>query len=125
MKLEFVLEEKDDSILVKMIGSLGIYEAKELNKILTEVSSLENNIIIDLKDIIEFHSSAIQILFALKKFLKSKNKSLKLINHSYQVLQVFNLFGLVSIFEDKVHVSKEIKEKLKFSYGTKKSYELV
>ncbi len=125
MKLEYIIERKEQSILMKLIGRLGIYEVKEFKKILSELITSKNNIVIDLKDVSEFHPATVQVLYSLKKYLKLYNLNLKLINHSSQVLQVFNLFGLISIFGDKVHISKNLKDKLKFSYGTKKNYELI
>lgn len=123
MSLEFTVQENANQLTLYLNGKCDIYNAKSLHEILSENESKTNHLIINLKSVEEIHTSAIQILIALKKQMKANNKKLTLVEHSKPVLELFDLFGLVSKFADKIHLSKELKTNLKFQYGIKKSYE--
>ena len=123
MSLEFTVEENKDQLILYLSGKCNIYNAGILKNILSECESKTNFLIINLKSVHEMHTSAIQCLLALKIKFKDKNKKLQLVEHSIPVLELFNLYGLVSKFADKIYLSKESKSNLKFQYGIKKSYE--
>ncbi|MCB1189839.1 MAG: STAS domain-containing protein [Leptospiraceae bacterium] len=111
---------QNDECLIVLEGEFTIYSASELKEKLFEIFNQNNSILIDLQGVSDFDSSAVQIFALLKREAIRLNKKFKCISHSQAVLAVFDLFGLISILSDKIHVDKEIADKLSFSYGTKK-----
>jgi anti-sigma B factor antagonist len=123
MSLEFTVQENADHLILYLNGKCDIYNAKSLKGILIDCESKTNHLFINLKSVDEIHTSAIQIFLTFKKKMQSNKKKLTLVEHSKPVLELFDLFGLVSKFADKIHLTKDLKTNLKFQYGIKKSYE--
>ncbi|MDH5657482.1 MAG: STAS domain-containing protein [Spirochaetia bacterium] len=66
-------------------------------------------------------TAGVQALMHLKKDFTERGKVFKLIAHSAQVIQFFDLYGLAPYFGDKIHVKSEDMKNYAFSYGVRKS----
>ncbi len=119
MDYVFSHESKDSSAVVSFEGEFNIYSATELKNKFTELLDLHEQLIINLNNVTSIDTAGIQVLIFLKKESESHKKKLILQSHNLVVLRFFDLYGLVGFFADKIAISKETKEKFKFSYGTK------
>ena len=123
MEFSCIVEIEDKLSKVYFNGACSIYQAKKIHTILLENLKIYDTVILDLKEVTEFHSSILQLLISAKNTAKQKNKKFIIQNHNYSVLQVYDLFGVTALLGDKIHLTKDLRDKLKFKYGTKKIHE--
>ncbi|MBE7411114.1 MAG: STAS domain-containing protein [Leptospiraceae bacterium] len=119
MSLSFRTETLGDSTTIYFEGELNIYSAAELKAELLEFLDSCNSLTIDLDQVTSIDTAGVQILILLKKESDKENKKFILKSHNLVVLRFFDLYGLTGFFADKISISKEAKEKFRFSYGTK------
>lgn len=107
-------------ILLGIDGEMNIYHATEIKKELSEYLNRFEKLALDLSGVSEIDTSGYQILVSLKLKSKKENKKLAIINHSPDVLKIFDLYGAIGFFGDKIKVSSELKSSYSFQYGMKK-----
>jgi len=110
----------DDVGVVYLSGDLNIYHVNEVKKELFEAISNNEKIAIDASRISEVDSSGIQLLLSAKIESESKNKVLKIINHSPPLIKVIDLMGLVGFFGDKLKIPVNERNNYSLKYGIKK-----
>jgi anti-anti-sigma factor len=100
-----VKKRKGDARALRIEGEMTIYRAAELKQVLLaslgEVDALE----IDLSSVTEMDTAGVQLLIAAKKAAQAKQQELHLTGHSAAVLDVLEIFNLVSYFGDPVVMS--------------------
>jgi anti-anti-sigma regulatory factor len=123
MEFSSKIEIKGTQVQIFLTGVCTIYQAKKIHSILSENIKEFDTLILDLKEVTEFHSSILQLVISAKNTAKQLNKKFTVQNHNYSVLQVYDLFGVTALLGDKIHLTKDLRDKLKFKYGTKKIHE--
>jgi len=97
-------KKQKSSSVFRIQGELTIYRAAALKQELLEFLDQHNSIDIDLSEVSEFDSAGIQILLLAKKTALSKEKSLRLVEHSTPVLEGLELLNLSSYFGDPLFI---------------------
>jgi len=91
---------------LSLTGELTIYNALEFKQQLTthmqDITELE----LDLSDVSELDTSGFQILLMVKNYLQDKKIDMKMINHSKSVIEVLDLYNMLSVFGDPVVLSE-------------------
>lgn len=111
---------KDEECLLTIEGDMTVYHIVEIKNQFLDFLYKCKTIIVDLGSVNEFDSSAAQVFVLIKREAIRLNKTLKCINHSEAVLTVLDLFGLMSMFSEKIHIPNENSDNLSYSYGTQK-----
>lgn len=99
------IEQSAQKYVAKIEGEMTIYNAAELKDALVPLLVDGREFEIDLSDITEIDSAGVQLLMLVKRECLRHEQSLKLINHSHAVLDVFELMDLVSYFKDPILLS--------------------
>ncbi|MDX1958415.1 MAG: STAS domain-containing protein [Leptospiraceae bacterium] len=120
MNLAIEIEEFDKNCTVNLSGKLNIYSVKEFYESVTSLLPSYNNFQFNFSKVEELDASGAQALLYIKKHFKSKNRKIQFTGHSISVLKTMEVLGLVAIFGDKIHISKENVGMFQFSYGMKK-----
>ncbi|MEW8628165.1 MAG: STAS domain-containing protein [Candidatus Thiodiazotropha sp.] len=96
------LQKSDGNSRVVVEGEMTIYTAaaqkEELIAQLDRCTELE----LDLGEVSELDSAGVQILLMLKNETTSSGKSLRLVNHSEAVIEVFELLDLSPVFGEQL-----------------------
>jgi anti-sigma B factor antagonist len=87
---------------LKPAGEMTIYNAVLMKSSLMEALGNHKEMVIDLAEVSEIDSAGLQLLLLAKREADSKGKTLRLINHSGAVVEIFNLYHLAENFEDLV-----------------------
>jgi anti-sigma B factor antagonist len=106
-------------------GELTVKCVRELWKKFIEVLNRENtdSVITELSGISEIDTAGIQLMMALKIYSEQKKISFSYTGHSLPVLKIIDLYGLTLFFRDKMAITRENREYLRFRYGVKKPKE--
>ncbi|TGK35065.1 anti-sigma factor antagonist [Leptospira gomenensis] len=114
---------QNDNVLKLWIGGeVTIYYASEFKEKLDSILKESwKSIELDLSKISKMDTSGLQILLALKKEAKSKNSTVRFVNHSHAVLKLIDLYGLTGFLRDKIKLQKEDLKEFSFLYGTGKN----
>lgn len=83
-------------------GEMSIYNAKEMKESLDSVMDGTHEVEINLSKVNEIDTVGVQLLMLVKKALAGNDQTLTLTEHSAAVVDVFELMGLVSYFNDPV-----------------------
>jgi len=102
------LSETDTQIVVR--DDMTIYTALELKNALLPHLKAEQALQLVLSEVPEIDSAGIQLLIYMKKEASRLNKQFSLVNHSQAVVDVMELFGLVSFFGDPIIISSNGNE---------------
>ena len=90
---------------LRIEGEMTIYRALELKQLLlarlAESSALE----VDLAAVTELDSAGVQLLLLAKREARARQRELRLVAHSPQVLEVFELLNLTTHFGDPLLMS--------------------
>ncbi len=111
------LQEDEQSCTITLSGKLNAYNVKEFKEMIFPITERVPTIIIDVKGVTEFDSSFMQLFISLKNSAFQLGHIFKILSHSKPVLQVFDTFGLIGFFSDKVVVSSKDRKDYKFNYG--------
>lgn len=115
------IKSNKTQIFLELNGEMNIYHAAEIKKQLSDFLNKYEMVALDLASVTEIDTSGYQILVSLKNKSKKENKKLALVNHSTEVLKIFDLYGAVGFFGDKIKISPELKSSFSFQYGMKKA----
>lgn len=94
--------QNDDSIHVRLLGEMTIFQADELFSLLKPLVNNNKDLTLDTAAVSEMDSSVVQVLLVLRESLKASNKQLALINHSDAVLDIMAVMGMSGCFNDPV-----------------------
>jgi anti-anti-sigma factor len=81
-------------------GELTIYRAAELCELLKAALAADGDLELNLAGVTEMDSAGVQLLMAAKKSAMSRQRSLRLVEHSPAVLEVFEMLNLAAHFGD-------------------------
>lgn len=85
-------------------GELTIYRAAELCELLKTALANDADLELNLAGVTELDSAGVQLLMAAKKSAMASQRSLRLIEHSPAVLEVFEMLNLAAHFGDPLLV---------------------
>lgn len=120
MSLEIKITSHREYCKISLIGDCNVYSATKLKQSLIELLDKNDHVLVDLEKVTEFDTAGLQVFISAKKTTKANNKKIKFISHPSSVIAVFDLYGLVSFFGDKIILTPEEKKKYSFRYGIKK-----
>ena len=100
-------QQGEDQSVVHLSGEMTIYHAAELKEALNPVLDDPAELLFDLSGVMEIDSAGVQLLLLAKKHRSQQSLSLHLVNHSHQVLELFQLMGLISYFNDPVVLTND------------------
>lgn len=80
--------------------SLTIYAVAELRSKLLQELAVCRDLVLDMDAVAEIDAAGIQLLVALKHQAQLEGCELRLVNHSAELRQALELFGLNSFFGD-------------------------
>lgn len=90
---------------LRIEGEMTIYRAAELKQTLLALLDAAGPLEIDLSSVTELDTAGVQLLIAAKKTAQAQQQELCLTAHSAAVLDVLEIFNLVSYFGDPVVMS--------------------
>ncbi|HPA72005.1 MAG: STAS domain-containing protein [Spirochaetes bacterium] len=93
--MEIKVSEKGGYRIIALVGEFNLYNVRELKETLfSQITSAENNIIINMKQVSYMDSNAIGVLYAAQKKLMDMNKELYLSQMSVELADVMRIVGL-------------------------------
>ena len=107
----FSVTEQENKCCIDLEGEMCIYNAAELKEKLMPVLSDPRDLEINLAEVTEIDSSGIQLLMLVKRERERNGQSVALVNHSSNILDIFELMALVGYFNDPVVLAKAKGEK--------------
>jgi len=114
------VKQNDKSVVVAMEGEMDIYHATQVKDTLSQYLGEFDQMALDLSGVSDMDTAGFQILMTLKTNSIRKKKKFVLINHSPIVLKIFDLYGAVGFFGDKIKLTSGEREGFSFRYGMKK-----
>ena len=94
------IEEKNDHLLVKLIGDLDVYSKENFSKFCDESLKDKNeNLIIDLEKLDYIDSTGLGMFINIYKDQKEKEKSVKVINAKENIKKLFKITDISDLFE--------------------------
>ncbi len=97
--MEIDIQEKDQSVMIKVDGDIEMMSIKVFKQKLFEIGqNTEKDIEIDLSDVDYIDSSGVGVLISLLKLQKKKGKELIIEKVSSKVLNVLKLSSLSDVF---------------------------
>jgi len=94
-------------VSISIEGEMTIYRAAELHQTLLAPLDLQSVLSIDLSKVTEIDSAGVQLLLLAKRTAQSRNKELRLVEHSPAVLEVFELLNLATYFGDPLFIQSD------------------
>jgi len=96
----------------RLCGELTIYNAAALKSAFDSALEVPDKLEINLAGVTEIDTAGVQLLMMLKRDRATVGRSLALTNHSNEVLEVFDMLGLIGYFSDPVILTehRETKE---------------
>ena len=89
-------KRKGDARALRIEGEMTIYRAAELKQILLASLGTAGTLEIDLSSVTELDTAGVQLLIAAKKTAQAQQQELRLTAHSAAVLDLLEIFSLVS-----------------------------
>ena len=99
------LEKNEQKTLVKLAGDLNIYSVIELKNALLDVITTTPDTELDLAEVQEFDSAALQVLALAKRAAAKNRNTMRITAHSTSVVNLFELYDLVGFFGDPILIS--------------------
>ena len=90
---------------LRIEGEMTIYRALELKQALLAGLDESDALEVDLAAVTELDTSGVQILLLAKRAAHARQRELRLVAHSPQVLEVFDLLNLTAHFGDPLVMS--------------------
>lgn len=119
MHIDIKKQDKNKTV-IRLSGDLSIYSAAEILSQLLEHQKKSEELVLNLEAISDMDTAGFQVLVSLKEESFRSGKELKLKKHSDAVLKLFDIYGAVGFFGDKIKLTPEERQKYGFSYGLKK-----
>ncbi|MEM7179934.1 MAG: STAS domain-containing protein [Spirochaetota bacterium] len=120
MSCQIRTKEKSGILYIYLEGELIINHIISVYEQIYPRILESDKVVIDLAQVTDFDTSGLQLLLCCKKEIKARKGRLLLRKHSYPVLQVIDLFGMLGVLEDKITLSPAERSQYQFRYGTKK-----
>jgi len=111
--------KKNNHISVSIQGEAGIYAVARLREELLKHMKAVQSMEIDLSEVSEMDTAGFQLFVALKREAVKSGKTLSLVGHSPAVLRVFDLYGAIGFFGDRIKVPASQRGNYAFRYGLK------
>ncbi|HSV97019.1 MAG TPA: STAS domain-containing protein [Spirochaetota bacterium] len=111
--------KRNNHVAVSVEGEAGIYTVSPLKEQLLKQLKSVRSMEVDLSDVSEMDTAGFQLFVALKREAVKSGKSLSLVGHSPAVLRVFDLYGAIGFFGDKIKVPASQRNNYAFRYGLK------
>lgn len=90
----------DEPICVKLQGRLDTMAAVEIAPDFQSLSQYaDRHLVLDCGELEYISSSGLRLLLALRKEVAAKGGKLQICNLSKDILQIFNITGLISLFD--------------------------
>jgi len=102
----FRLEQQKRKCRAHIDGEMTVYTAAALKEKLAEILEEPRDLEINLANVTEIDTAGAQLLMFVKKARASQGRAMTLSHHSSCVLDVFELLGLVSYFNDPVVLTR-------------------
>jgi anti-anti-sigma factor len=93
------MAEEDRTPVLRIEGEMTIYRAEELCNALKSALTAEGNLDIDLASVTEIDSAGVQLLMAAQKSAQASQRSIRLIDCSSAVTEVFGILDLHAHFD--------------------------
>ncbi len=93
------------SALLRIEGEMTIYRALELKQALLEGLEASDALEVDLAAVTELDTAGVQVLLLAKRAARARQRELRLVAHSPQVLEVFEQLNLTTHFGDPLVMS--------------------
>lgn len=94
------ISQAEDKLVLKLSGDLDVYSEEEFkNLIEDELSKVDKDIVIDIKDLDYLDSTGLGMFMKIYKINKEKDKKVKIINPKENILKLFKITELTEIFE--------------------------
>ncbi len=94
------IEEKNDHLLVELIGDLDVYSKENFSKFCDESLKDKNeNLIIDLEKLDYIDSTGLGMFINIYKDQKEKEKSVKVINAKENIKKLFKITDISDLFK--------------------------
>lgn len=94
-----------ETSLLRIEGEMTIYRALELKQALLARLEEADALEVDLAAVTELDTSGVQVLLLAKRAAHAGRRELRLVAHSPQVLEVFDLLNLTTHFGDPLVMS--------------------
>lgn len=92
--------QAEDKLVLELSGDLDVYSEEEFkNLIEDDLSSVDKDIVIDIKDLDYLDSTGLGMFMKIYKINKEKDKKVKIINPKENILKLFKITELTEIFE--------------------------
>ena len=105
--MDISTETKDEKSLIKISGDFTIYDVNELKTSLLDAIAGTQETELNLAEITEFDSAALQLLALAKRTANNHNKTLRITAHSNSVADLLELYDLVGFFGDPLLISTQ------------------
>jgi anti-anti-sigma factor len=99
-------EEKDGCALVKIAGAMSVYGASDVHEELVACFDAHERLILDLKEVNECDTAAVQLLCSAQKAADATHKTFVIAGASASVLEALARAGMKS--EEIFNINKEM-----------------
>lgn len=94
------IEEKNNQILVGLVGDLDVYSKEDFSKFYEEsLKNTNTDFIIDLEKLDYIDSTGLGMFINIYKDQKEKDKSIKIINPKENIKKLFKITDISDLFE--------------------------
>lgn len=94
------ISQAEYKLVLELSGDLDVYSEEEFkNLIEDDLSSVDKDIVIDIKDLDYLDSTGLGMFMKIYKINKEKDKKVKIINPKENILKLFKITELTEIFE--------------------------
>jgi anti-sigma B factor antagonist len=107
--MKITREERDGQVLVKIEGAVSIYEGAVLHEEFLECLEKYNGLLLDLSDVSDFDTAAVQLLYSARITATHRQKNFVITGASAAVLDTVKLAGLDP--EKSLHISLKLNPK--------------
>jgi anti-anti-sigma factor len=92
----------DDVTRISIDGEVTIYRAADLKVTVLEALRKARLLEIDLSGVTELDTAGLQVLMLAKQVAAAEQRTLRLVQHSPAVVEIFEMLDLVAFFGDAV-----------------------
>jgi anti-sigma B factor antagonist len=93
------------STTLRIDGEMTIYRAAELKALLLDALSAATELEVNLSGVTELDTAGLQVLILAKQTALAGERSLRLLDHSPAVVEVFEMLDLASYFGDPLVIA--------------------
>jgi anti-sigma B factor antagonist len=110
-------KKKKNMLTAQIVGEVNIYTTAQCRAELLELLAKTETLELTLSGVTQMDTAGFQLLLALKREFERTGKTLVLTGHSPAVLRVFDLYGAIGFFGDRVRVGASERGNYAFKYG--------